>query len=106
TEVMPGTPAAKAGLQRGDVITAVAGQAVSDPRALREAIHRAEAGKEISLTVQRGREKKEIKARLEELPVEGISMLPLPFPPIGGTVNPGSLNAVEKVSELERKVQD
>jgi S1-C subfamily serine protease len=42
--VAPGTPAAEAGLQAGDVIAEVAGEAVDDADALREAIAGAEDG--------------------------------------------------------------
>jgi membrane-associated protease RseP (regulator of RpoE activity) len=70
TEVVPETPAAKAGLESGDVITSVNGKAVSDPDMLRETIRASGVGKQVDLQVMRGGEKKEIKATLEEAPAE------------------------------------
>lgn len=53
TEVMPGTPAAEAGVQELDVITSFNGQAVDGPRTLQEVVERAAIGKSHSLTVVR-----------------------------------------------------
>jgi len=46
-------PAAKAGLQAGDVILKFNGAAVSDARSLRDEVRKAEAGSEATLTVSR-----------------------------------------------------
>jgi serine protease Do len=53
TEVMPGTPAAEAGVQELDVITSFDGQAVDGPRTLQEVVERAVIGKSHSITVVR-----------------------------------------------------
>jgi S1-C subfamily serine protease len=107
TDVMADSPADKAGLKRGDVIVRVAGQDVADPSGLRAAVQRAGAGQEIELTLARGKDKKDVTARLEEAPVDGVIVPPVPFPTPGGAraVVPGILEAVEKVRELERKVE-
>jgi serine protease Do len=68
SEVMPNTPAEKAGLKPGDVVMSVDGQNIEDPRQLREAVQKAGPGKEIRLRILRGKETKEVKARLEEAP--------------------------------------
>ncbi len=65
-EVVPDTPAARAALIRGDVIAAVNGVPVLDGAALRELIHHAAAGAEVTLRVSRGGEVREVKARLDE----------------------------------------
>lgn len=59
------SPAAKAGIKAGDVITAITGKPVNDPEELRAALDDVADGKEVSLAVTR--EKKEIamKATLE-----------------------------------------
>lgn len=64
TEVVPNSPAAKAGLKRDDVITAVEGQAVKTPEELRAAVQKAGPGKEIVLQLERGNEKLSVNATL------------------------------------------
>jgi S1-C subfamily serine protease len=46
-------PAAKAGMKAGDVILRVDGVAIEDGGDLREAVDKAEGGKEVTVTVQR-----------------------------------------------------
>jgi serine protease Do len=70
TSVMPGTPAANAGLRQGDVITSVNDQQIQDPQQLRDAIHQAGVGKEVGLKAMRGQNSMDFKARLEEAPVD------------------------------------
>jgi S1-C subfamily serine protease len=107
-DVMPGSPAAKAGIRRGDVITAAGGQAVSAPRNLREAVREAGAGKAVNLTLVRGGEKQEVKVTPAEAPVDGLESLPIPFPgrPGGRTFNLPVPGTNEKVSALEQRVKD
>lgn len=52
-QVLPGSPAEKAALQRGDTITAVNGSAVASPNQLRERVTGLNAGDKVSLTVLR-----------------------------------------------------
>jgi S1-C subfamily serine protease len=66
TEVVANSPAAKAGLKRDDVITAVDDQPVKTPIDLRDAVQRAGPGKEVALQVVRGKEKLSVKATLRE----------------------------------------
>jgi serine protease Do len=102
-EVMPGSPAAKAGLRPGDVITAVGGQPVTDPDGLRQAVQQAGAGRESAMTVLRGQEKMEVQARLEEPPVDGIALPPLRP---GGRPFTARFFDADKVGELERRVNE
>jgi len=67
-DVLPETPAEKAGIQRGDVVLDVDGKPVASSEDLREAIAHAEPGKEVHLVVARGPEKEEVKAQLAETP--------------------------------------
>ncbi len=51
--VQSGSPAAKVGLQQGDVIVAVGGQPIADPRQLVAAVERAGVGGNLAITVNR-----------------------------------------------------
>jgi serine protease Do len=53
TEVMPGTPAAEAGVQELDVVTSFDGQPVDGPKTLQEVVERATIGKSHALAVVR-----------------------------------------------------
>ncbi len=63
-DVTPDSPAAKAGVVKDDIITAVNDQPVTGPEELRTALHKIGAGHEATLKVMRGKETKEIKAQL------------------------------------------
>jgi thiol-disulfide isomerase/thioredoxin len=66
--VLRGSPAERAGLQGGDVVTAVDGQGVGRPIELRDAIAEAGAGKRVSLGVLRGDKTRLLAAQLEPAP--------------------------------------
>ena len=63
-EVLPDTPAAVAGLQRGDVIDNVNNTPVLSAEQLRDVVQQLPAGGEAVLHVTRAGTTKEIKARL------------------------------------------
>jgi len=65
--VLPGSPADRAGLRPGDVITAVNGTPVNDPNALRNLIASTAPGTEITLTIFRDRHEQQIKSKVREL---------------------------------------
>jgi serine protease Do len=64
----PTSPAARAGLRRGDVVTAVGSIPVKMPEDLRAAVQKAGFGAEVTLEVSRGRERLSIRARLASAP--------------------------------------
>ncbi len=66
-EVEPGGPAALAGLQRGDVVTAFAGRPIEDSRALSRAVAEARNGAVVLATVTRGGRPTEIKLRISPM---------------------------------------
>jgi S1-C subfamily serine protease len=80
-EVTPDSPAAKAGLQNGDVVVKVDGKEVADPAALVDAINSRKAGDKVKLTVLRDGKEQEIEATLGERPVRRpmVRALPQPF---------------------------
>ncbi len=64
TDVEPGGPAALAGLQRGDVVTAFAGRPIEDSRALSRAVAEASNGAVLPATVIRGGRSAKTKLRI------------------------------------------
>jgi len=67
-EVEPNAPAAKAGLKPGDVITAVNGTAVADPRALARQVAALRPGSNATLAVQRDGAEQTLKMTAASLP--------------------------------------
>lgn len=65
--VLPGSPAERAGLHPGDVITAVNGTEVNDPNALRNLIASTAPGTKVTLTVFRDGREQKIQAAVREL---------------------------------------
>ncbi|QBK30111.1 Do family serine endopeptidase [Roseitalea porphyridii] len=63
-----GAPAAQAGIEAGDVITAVNGEAIEGTRELSRAIAAFDPGTEVTITVQRDGEARDIAVELGELP--------------------------------------
>lgn len=103
TEVMPDTPAAKAGLKQDDLIISFNGRTIANPQQLRAAVHATPAGKEVPITVLRGTEKKDLHVRVEESPVSGLSPFPLPGIPQS---NQRDQQLERRVQQLENRVRD
>jgi serine protease Do len=94
-EVFPESPAEKAGLKHGDVITKVGDKAVKDTEELREMVQQS-AGKELSLAVVRGSEKLTVKAT----PQSGLVgyFAPMEF---DSMIDPS-----RRIQELERRIAE
>ncbi len=110
TEVMPKSPAAKAGLRTGDVITRVDNQAINNARDLVQTIRKAEVGKDVTITAQRGDKSVEVKAKLEAAPGGDLfgGTGPGLFPGGPGMRPPGSelFNLPERMRQLQQQVDD
>jgi S1-C subfamily serine protease len=65
TSVAPETPAARAGLKAGDVITAINGEQVQDTSDVRRALRRIESGKEFQVDTVRERKPQSFKVTLD-----------------------------------------
>jgi len=63
-----GTPAYKAGLESGDIITSLEGKVVTDPDALTAAIDQYKPGQEVMITYKRFNQERMVKVVLEENP--------------------------------------
>ena len=74
------SPAAAAGLRRGDIILAVDGEEVNDIQALHDQLDEMEPGDNVTLTILRCEEPEEISVELGEHPkMEGAYLGVLPF---------------------------
>lgn len=76
SNVRAGSAGEKAGLKRGDIITAINGEKIEDSNVLRNKIAGTLPGTEIKLTVQRDGNPLELTAVLDEFDVEGGSANP------------------------------
>jgi len=65
-QVQPGSAADRAGLRRGDIITALNGTAVNDQNSFRNTIAGAAPGSEVTLTVKRDGREQQVRATLDE----------------------------------------
>jgi serine protease Do len=117
TEVGPGTPASKAGLRRGDVITKVDAKAIGNPDELRDAVRALRPGQNVTLSVARGGKNQEIKVRPEEassdlrfglpsLPPGGFGRPTFEGLPTFGEDRQTIQRLEQRIQELEKRVQE
>jgi putative serine protease PepD len=79
-QVVSGSPAAKAGLRQGDVITAVNGTSVTDSASLGDAIDSHAVGQTVKLTVRRGGDLKTLTVKLGDRPAQTAQSQQPTFP--------------------------
>jgi len=65
-QVQSGSGADRAGLRRGDVITALNGTGITDPNTFRNSIAGTQPGTEVTLTIKRGGSERQVRATLGE----------------------------------------
>lgn len=65
--VLPNTPAEKAGLRRGDVVTNIDGQAIATAEQLQQLVESSQIGQTLKLQVQRGNLSKQLSVKTAEL---------------------------------------
>ena len=66
-QVQPSSAAERAGLRKGDVITALNGTAVKDPNTFRNLVAGTAPGTEVTLTIRRNGKEQQVRATLGEL---------------------------------------
>jgi Do/DeqQ family serine protease len=66
-QVQPSSAAERAGLRKGDVITALNGTAVKDPNTFRNLVAGTAPGTEVTLTIKRNGKEQQVRATLGEL---------------------------------------
>ncbi len=71
SNVQTGSAAEKAGIKRGDIITAINGIAIEDSNELRNKIAGTTPGSDVKITVVRDGQQQEVTAKLDEYKVEG-----------------------------------
>lgn len=69
--VVPGSPADRAGLRKGDVIVSFASRGVTSPERLSELVGDAQSGESVSIIVMREGERRTLSARLDSRPESG-----------------------------------
>jgi S1-C subfamily serine protease len=100
-EVLAGSPAEAAGLQAGDVITAINGTTVADRRAILEALAAAVTANEgaettVTVSVTRGEEAQDLSVTLPAMPVAGLAQN---RPQLGVTLEQGTLTVTEVTAD-------
>ena len=72
SNVQSGSAAEKAGIKRGDIITAINGEVVEDTNVLRNKVAGTQPGSDIKVTVLRDGNQQELTAKLDEFKSEGV----------------------------------
>jgi serine protease Do len=81
SQIRPGSPAAVAGIERGDVIVAYRGQEIEDLRSLPRAVSATEVGEQVELELIRDGERWKVEARVGELAELRPAAAPAPAGP-------------------------
>jgi serine protease Do len=112
-EVMPKSPAEKAGIKSGDVITAVNGKKISDARELRLIIGSMAPGTKVKLDANRESQKKTFDVELVELPAKEAqpeasptqNVMPEKSPIFGGVIVADIDDDVRQFLKLPKEIQ-
>ena len=106
TEVMPDSPAARAGIRRGDLLTGVDGKKVTSSPELQKAIRQAGAGQKVTLVGKRGKEDKKFQAKLAARPFEASGQGRRPPFPINRDLERDVEQLRRQVQQLQKRVRD
>jgi serine protease Do len=103
-DVMPGTPAARAGIKSGDVITAVNSKPVNDAHDLQLAVSELAPGSPATFKIIRNGFAKNIPVTLEELPGTTVATGGQTNAPADGEIRADALNGVN-VADLNPQIR-
>jgi len=90
--VYPESPAAKAGVQPGDVVVSFGGEPIQDPRALRARLAEKQPGDAAEFEVRHGKQARKIQVAMAGVPE---SLPPGQLPPAHAAVKPGEAKRPE-----------
>jgi serine protease Do len=105
TDVVPDTPAARAGIKSGDVITAINGKPVKDAHELQIAVSELAPGSQATFKIVRNGFIKNIIVTPEELPGATVTSGEQNNPSAPGEVRADALNGV-KVADLTPQIRE
>ena len=80
SDIVKGSPAAKAGIARGDIIVGFNGKEVKDVSSLRNLVSQSKAGSSITLKILRAGKELSAEVNIVELPREVAEVVPEPVP--------------------------
>jgi serine protease Do len=83
SQIRPGSPAAMAGIERGDVIVSYRGKEIEDLRSLPRAVSATEVGEQVELVLIRNGERRTVAARVGELAELRPAVQPPAAPGVG-----------------------
>ena len=102
SQVRPGSPAADAGIQRGDVLVAFRGVAIQELRALPRAVSATAVGARVPIEVLRGGRRLTVEVELAELPEAKVPVVARERP--SGGVERYGLEVQELTPELRARL--
>jgi len=104
--VLDGTPAARAGLQGGDVVIAVDGRPVTDARELTRRVGAYAPGEQVEFTILRDGEERRLTVELDERPAESELGSPGSAPADGGEVFGMALEEADEATRERFDIDD
>jgi serine protease Do len=107
SQVFDGAPAAKAGLQPGDVVVSVGGKPVKDGRELQRVVASLPLRKPVDVTVVRDGKSQVVPVTIEEQPDDyGTARVPVRQPPRGGSESVNLDKIGVEVADLTPEMAD
>lgn len=71
-QIIPNSPAANAGVRRGDVITEIDGQVITSAEQLQRLVEKSQIGQPLKITLRRGQKTEQLSVRPGQLDEEAL----------------------------------